>query len=373
MKLRICLSAVLFALLATTAAAREAPPASDEARALIAQLGLQESATPSREHPRWAPPQHIALTPIGDPAQQQRLLEAVMAVAGDAEVYVLDPDDPASLAEADVVVARCTPDIVAAAPRLRYLHSVSVGVDRCTLSGAIAPGDFILTNNQRGMGPDIAEHAIALLLALTRNLDFYVREQQAGRWSRGQRQAVNVNGKTMLVLGLGGIGTEIAHRANGLGMRVIATRNSSREAPDFVDYVGLSDETLALANQADAVVNALPLTEDTQGLIGAEFFAALKPGAFYVSVGRGATTDTDALIAALESGRLAGAGLDVTDPEPLPEGHPLWGMENVVITPHISARTDEVSARMVMVAIENLRRYTQGEPLLNVVDIERGY
>jgi phosphoglycerate dehydrogenase-like enzyme len=182
-----------------------------------------------------------------------------------------------------------------------------------------------------------------------------------------------VGGRTMLVVGLGGIGTEVARRAHALGMRVIATRNSSREGPDFVARVGLPGDLAAFAAEADVVVNATPLTPETEDLFDEEFFAAMKPGGYFVSVGRGASTDTDALVDALRSGHLAGAGLDVTDPEPLPAGHPLWSMPNVIITPHVASNSDVQDEREWILAVENLRRYVAGEPLLNVVDLRRGY
>ena len=365
------LAASLLLLLAVNATART--PVPTEAQRLIDELGLVEHSVPSREHPGWEPPKHVAIASMGSEAQQQQYLAAARAVAGDAEVYLVAPGDPGALERADVILGRCFPEVVAAAPNLKWLHSFSVGVERCTMSDEIEKHDFVLTNNQRGMGPDIAEHTITLMLAIAKNFDFWMREQVSGTWSRGERQAINVGGKTMLVLGLGGIGTEIARRAHALGMRVIATRNSSREGPDFVEFVGLTEETLKLAAQANVVANALPLTKDTQGFVGAEFFAALPPGAIYLSVGRGGTTDTEALVKALESGHLGGAGLDVTDPEPLPEAHPLWDMENVIITPHVSAQTDEVIARTLTISLENLRRYVHGEPLLSVVDFELGY
>lgn len=156
-------------------------------------------------------------------------------------------------------------------------------------------------------------------------------------------------------------------------MRVIATRNSRREGPDYVEYVGLSNELNDLARRADVVINTAPLTEQTRGMFNAEFFTAMKPGAFFVTVGRGASTVTDDLVVALQSGRLAGAGLDVTDPEPLPEGHPLWSIPRVIISPHTAGRSDKGRDRLYLVVQENLRRYVAGEPMLSVVDIERGY
>ena len=156
-------------------------------------------------------------------------------------------------------------------------------------------------------------------------------------------------------------------------MRVIATRGSRREGPDYVEYVGLADELPELVPQADVVINTAPLTEQTRGMFDADFFAAMKPTAYFVSVGRGASTVTADLIAALEKGELAGAGLDVTDPEPLPEGHPLWSTPRVIITPHTAGRSDKSRERLYLLVQENLRRYVAGEPMLSVVDIERGY
>src|SRR6185503_2114323 len=175
-----------------------------------------------------------------------------------------------------------------------------------------------VTNLQRIQGPHMAEHAIALLLSLARALPVYAVEQNAGAFTRGFRETrgerpIEVEGKTLLVVGLGGIGTEVAKRANGLGMHVIATRNSRREGPDYVEYVGLADEYVELAKRADVVVNATPLTPATRGMFDERFFGAAKEGAFFLNIGRGESVITDALVAALSSGRLGGAGLDVTD------------------------------------------------------------
>jgi phosphoglycerate dehydrogenase-like enzyme len=224
--------------------------------------------------------------------------------------------------------------------------------------------------------PAIAEHAIAMLLALTHNLPAYQKAQGEGKWQRELSDTITfgeLKGKTLLVAGLGGIGTEIAWRAHGLGMRVIATRSSSREGPDFVDYVGLPDELNTLAAKADVVANALPLTPATTGIFNKAFFAAVKPGAIFLSVGRGKSTVTADLIAALQSGKLYGAGLDVTDPEPLPRSSPLWQLPNVIITPHVSAAGADSPQRTRIIAVENFRRYVTGEPLLNMVDMSKGY
>jgi phosphoglycerate dehydrogenase-like enzyme len=215
-----------------------------------------------------------------------------------------------------------------------------------------------------------------MVLSLARGLPAYHRAQVASKWDNSLRQQVRfgeLKGKTLLVVGLGGIGTEVAWRAHGLGMKVTAIRNSSRSGPDYVSYVGLSSELLTLAADADVVVNALPLTAKTTGLFDETFFSKVKEGSLFISVGRGKSTDTGALIAALDSGRVYGAGLDVTDPEPLPADSPLWQMENVIITPHSSAAGSDSLKRGAIIAVENLRRYVAGEPMLNVVNMAAGY
>ena len=215
-----------------------------------------------------------------------------------------------------------------------------------------------------------------MTLMFSRGRYVYYPEQQAGRWNRAavpEERLWELRGKTMLIAGLGGIGTETARRAHALGMNVIATRGSSREGPDFVSYVGLADELPRLAERADVVVKATPLTAATRGLFDADFFARMKPTAYFINVGRGASVVTDDLVAALRSGAIAGAGLDVTDPEPLPAGHPLWSLPNVIITPHISAGSDVRLGRLWIVMRENLRRYAAGDRMLSVVDVERGY
>jgi phosphoglycerate dehydrogenase-like enzyme len=217
---------------------------------------------------------------------------------------------------------------------------------------------------------------MAMMLAWARGLHFYIPERMAGRWTREMPppgRMLTLEGKTVLVVGLGGIGVEVARRAHALGMRVIATRASGRAGPEFVNYVGLPDELLKLAGQADFVVNTVPLTPATTGMFDAKFFAAVKHGAFFVNVGRGGSVVQGELVAALRSGQLGGAGLDVTDPEPLPADSPLWSMQNVILTPHVSANSDVGDEARFAIGIENLRRYVAGEKMLSVVDVAKGY
>jgi len=184
---------------------------------------------------------------------------------------------------------------------------------------------------------------------------------------------VALDGRTLLVVGLGGIGTEIARRGHGFGMRVLGIRRSDDPGPDFVERVGKPDELAAFLAEADVVALAVPLTAETEGMIDATALAAMRPGGYLLNIARGQVVDQDALLAALRSGQLAGAGLDVTDPEPLPPDHQLWRQPNVVITPHIASRAELTTERGQALLVENLRRFGAGEPLLNVVDKRAGY
>jgi phosphoglycerate dehydrogenase-like enzyme len=279
------------------------------------------------------------------------------------------------IAGADVAIGVCSAELLSQAKQLQWIQWLSAGVERCVRQPAIQEHHILLTNLQRTMGPSMAEHVIGMMLALSRHFEYFLREQEKAHWVQDEPrpQIADLAGRTVLVVGLGGIGTEVARRAHALDMRVIATRASGRTGPDYVSYVGLPEELLKLAKEADFIVNCAPLTPQTTGIFDQEFFATLKPGAYFLSVGRGRSTVTADLIAALKSGRLAGAGLDVVDPEPLPADSPLWKVPNVIITPHVSADTAFAQEQRNAVIIENLRRYAAGEPMLSVVDVERGY
>lgn len=381
MKRLQCLYPAIVLCLCGLVPAVQASGPSPEALAIIDELGLQASPEPVSARAGWRPRRVAVAMPFGMRGGEAQYRDALAAVAGDVEL-VFNQGNPFVFSEetlrgADAIIGMCLPQVLERADStLSWLHNYSVGMDRCTGLTEAQRDNVVFTNNQRLSAPAIAEHTIAMLLSLTRNLPAYHRQQAMKEWNRAPAADVTfgeLQGKTLLVVGLGGIGTEIARRAHGLGMRVVATRNSSREGPDFVDYVGLADELHKLAAQADVVANALPLTGKTTAIFDASFFAAVKPGAIFLSVGRGKSTVTDDLVAALRSGHLFGAGLDVTEPEPLPPESPLWTMDNVIITPHISAAGAESGERSRIIAVENLRRYVAGEPLLNVVDIERGY
>src|SRR6056300_223862 len=230
---------------------------------LIEDTGVREGSTVMRDKDAWDAGRSIVIRDIG----------LDLPDFGDLDVVVVGSVDEAmaKAGDAGAIIGYCDAELLAAAPHVSWVQIFSAGVERCFPSEKLSSGAVTLTNMQKMSSPVIAEHAIAMMLALTRNLPEFIDGKAQGDWKRGAPFTdgmTSVSGKTMLVLGLGGIGTEIAKRGAALGMRVVATRNSSRKGPDFVDYVGLSDEMIALAKDADVIVNALPLTPATQGLLG---------------------------------------------------------------------------------------------------------
>jgi phosphoglycerate dehydrogenase-like enzyme len=361
-----CASAVILAAIP----AAPPPAGSTSATELVDKLGLHVAAQPVRERPGWRPP-HIVLIN----KEMLDLRPALQQAAPGVKLIDVSVATPKEIAAADAAIGVCSAEVLAQARQLQWIQWPAAGVDRCVQQPAIHERHMLLTNLQRTMGPSMAEHVLGMMLALSRHFDYFMRQQQQAQWANESTvpQLVDLEGKTVLVVGLGGIGTEVARRAHALGMRVTATRATGRSGPDFVSYVGLPEELPKLAREADFIVNCAPLTAQTTGIFNREFFETLKPGTYFISVGRGKSTVTADLIAALSSGRLAGAGLDVVDPEPLPANSPLWHLPNVIITPHVSADTQVSAEQRNFVLVENLRRYNAGEPMISVVDIERGY
>jgi phosphoglycerate dehydrogenase-like enzyme len=338
---------------------------------LVEETGINEGPTPVRDLPGWREPHKIIVRDYAG------LYDDVAGTTPGVELIKVRTEAEAIsyASDADAIIGFCSDRIVAAAPRVMWIQIFGAGAERCLAVERIGNEEILLTNMQKMSSPVIAEHVTALVLGLARGLAPFSKAMPEGGWLRGGEISgglQSIGGKTMLIVGLGGIGTEVARRAAALDMRVVATRRSSREGPDFVEYVGLADELHELATRADYIVNALPLTAETTGIFNSDFFAAAKRGAYFINVGRGKSVVTADLVAALESGQIAGAGLDVTDPEPLPAEHALWQMSNVIITPHVAGRGGN-RIRHNILAKENLRRFVAGEALLNAVDPKLGY
>ena len=381
------LAALLGALAVTqapSAVAQSAPAASgnnpQNVAALIKELGIVESGTEVRARKEWRQPKKIVLFG-GDPGTRAQR-DAFAALVPKAEVVVVTnvADAAKASTNADIIVGLtsfpgvCEPEIVNSAKELRWILSMSAGVERCIAIPAVTSRNLLVTNARAIESSAIAEHAVAMALALARGFDRFLADAKQGQWRReNSARMQTLTGKTMLVVGLGGIGTEVAQRAHGLGMKVVATRNSGRTGPDYVSYVGLPEELPTLAKDADVIINTAPLTKETTGLFDAKFFASLKPSAYFINIARGGSVVTADLQKALEEGRIAGAGLDVVDPEPLPPNHPLWKAPNLIITPHVSSRSDLQGEQRWVLARENLRRYLAGEKMLSEVDLKREY
>ena len=266
-----------------------------------------------------------------------------------------------------------------AAPRLRWVQAGSAGVEDYPLETFRERG-ITLTNAKVIYGIQLADHAMALILAFSRQLPFLFRAQQRQDWvSRDQYPSGELDGQVILILGLGGTGLELARRAKAFGMRVLATRRRTAPGaprpgrPDFVDEIHPPEALHDLLPRADWVVVCLPLVPETRDVIGARELRLMKKSAYLINVTRGGIVETMALVAALSAGRIAGAGLDVTEPEPLPPGNALWSMENVIITPHAAGHSPAAPERMAALLCENVRRFAAGRDLLNVVDLELGY
>jgi phosphoglycerate dehydrogenase-like enzyme len=275
----------------------------------------------------------------------------------------------AELPNADAVFGSVSGEDVGRAKTLRWVQYNAAGVEH-VLSPQLIASDVQLTNARGCHSSQIAEHVFGLLFGLTRNIAAYARDGQ-----RRVDRPTELRGKTMGIIGLGAIGRETARRAKALDMHVIATD----EQPMFVERYRMADEIFSpeqlpeLLKRSDVLVVAAPHTPRSEGMMGEAQFALMKPSAYFISVSRGKLTHTDALLAALKEKRIAGAGLDVTDPEPLPAEHPLWKQPNVIVTPHIAGQSQFTEQRVQDVLVENVRRYASGLPLINLVDKQLGY
>jgi len=285
---------------------------------------------------------------------------AVLDRVADADGYVPGPWDG---------------EVLAAGKKLRWVHFRWAGIGG-QLFPAVVESDVMVTNSAGVFGIPMAEHAMALMLALARGLRLCLPPAEGDPWrataQRARPRMRELYGATLGILGYGGIGRQTAQRARGFGMRVLALRR--RPAPDeFADEVWGPERLDDVLREADFLLVSCALTEETRGMIGPRELALMKPDAVIVNLARGAVIDQDALIRALREGRLGGAGLDVTDPEPLPADSPLWRMDNVIITPHVSGSSPATSGRQFDLLEENVRRFAAGEELLNVVDKRAGY
>ncbi len=285
-------------------------------------------------------------------------------------------DRKAAIADADAYIGRMPREVfVAHGARLRWVHSDGAGIEGLAAIPELAESDVIVTNTRGSHATTISEHTIGMLLVMTRRFADTSEDQKAHVWKRpglaaSQRELA---GSTMVIVGVGNLGRAIAKRAAAFEIRVLGVDLFPGAVPEGMEAVWPLDRLDDALAQADVVVIALPETPQTRGLFDAGRIGKMKPGGYLLLISRGGIVDEAALIAALEAGHLAGAGLDVTVQEPLPEDSPLWDAPHLVLTPHCSGHSRQTTQRVWDTATENIRRFVRGEELMNVCDKRAGF
>jgi D-2-hydroxyacid dehydrogenase (NADP+) len=320
------------------------------------------------------------------PAQQKKILLAaggreliqhLQDATPKARIVLVTPANVMQeIADADAYIGEIPPDALRAAKQLKWVQTMSAGVERVLFTpdgSRLRDSDIILTNNKIVQGPEIADHALAMLLMLSRDLHTLYTNARTQNWDPRSFHGIELNGKTAVVIGVGGIGSQIAIRANAFGMNVIGVDPEDKPFVPFLKRVVKPDQLDEVLPEADVVFVSAPSTPKSQKMMGSRQFELMKKNSYFIAVSRGALYDMGGLVKALDEKRLAGAGVDVTDPEPLPKGHALWKFDNAIVTPHIAGRSDQDFGRMVGTIKENIRRFVDGKPLLNVVDKQKGY
>ncbi len=312
---------------------------------------------------------HVPFSP-----DQVERLDALARGAGYETVWAGDAvPEAGDLADCEVLMGYFPPDLIRRLPALKWVQTPAAGVER--LCGDIyASPDVALTNCSGAFGVAIAEYMLTGLLMQMRNMPAYMENQRNRVW-KGAGCCRSVYGSTITVVGMGDIGTQFAARAKALGARVRGVRRTPDGVPEHFDEVYASDRLTDAVRDVDAVALCLPGTRQTTGLVSAGVIAAMGPQTILINCGRGCTVDQQALTGALRERRIAGAVLDVMAVEPLPQDDPLWALDNVILTPHISGHDDDPINAISIYQIfeENLRRYIAGRPLIHLVDRARGY
>lgn len=286
-----------------------------------------------------------------------------------------EPEPQADISDCDVIITVCLRDtlqILDKAPRVRWVHSLSVGID-AVQTDRLNPS-VVITNPKGCTSIPIAEHTVMCITAFARNFPTMQRNQAQKKWQNVEMK--ELLGSTVGILGYGEIGGQIAQRCKALGMRVIGCRRNpaaARASDDAADLVVGLDQVDMILAESDFLVLALPSSEGTYHFLNREKLVKMKAGSYLINVGRGNTVHDGDLIAALQSGHLAGAALDVFEVEPLPVDHPYWEMENVIVTPHNAYYSPRTLERNMELLRQNLIRYVRGEELLNVVNVRAGY
>ena len=292
------------------------------------------------------------------------------------DLVIVEPRDEtgrlAAIPDTEVVFGDFNRSLFDAAEHLRWVQVLGAGVDGL-LFREFVESDVVLTSAKGFVGPHLADQTWALLLGLIRGVGRAVRERTwENRWSI-RDETWELAGRILGIIGLGGTGVDVARRAQGFDMRVIAVDPEDVDPPSFVHEVWKMDRFYDLLTDSDIVSICAPLTEETRGMFDDEAFRHMKPSALLINVTRGKIVDEGSLLRALEEGWIGGAGLDVTPDEPLPQDSPLWDMPNVIVTPHVAGGSPNRDDRTVGLFCDNLERFLVGKPLLSVIDKRKGY
>jgi D-2-hydroxyacid dehydrogenase (NADP+) len=306
------------------------------------------------------------------------IVKELMGVTTKARlVPVTDKNIMEEIVDADACVCEIKPEQVRAGKKLKWVQSYAAGMERLmpplSTSNELRESNIILTNNQIVEGIELADHAFAMLLFNTREIYNMVNQRQKELWQPRPYNGIELRGQTAVIIGVGGAGTQIAFRAWAFGMNVIGVDPEDIPIMPIISKVVKPDQLNEVLPQADVVFVSAPDTRESHKMMGPAQFELMKKGSYFICVSRGGLYDINALVKALDSKRLAGAGVDVTDPEPLPKGHPLWKFDNVVITPHVAGRSQHDKERMVGTMKENIVRFVEGKQLINIVDKQKGY
>jgi D-2-hydroxyacid dehydrogenase (NADP+) len=320
------------------------------------------------------PSKKVVFTGTGPARLNEREIQELRDIAPSLNIVFPERENIAKeIVDADAVIGSITAEQVRSAKKLKWVQVTSAGVENY-LFPEIKNSEITLTNMKIIQGIEIADHAFALLLGLTRRIDLAMEWKKTETWNAGEfRPLYELSGKTAVIVGVGGIGTQIAVRAKAFGMTVIGVDPKDMPYAPYLDRTVWPDRLEEVLPEADVVFVSVPHTPQSDKMFQAPQFAKMKKGSFFICVSRGKIYDGAVLVDALKSGHLQGAGLDVTDPEPLPKGHPLWKMDRVIITPHIAGRSDAEGPRYHEIFKENLARFAKGEPLRHTVDKEKGY
>ena len=309
----------------------------------------------------------LLLPPDVDPSWPEKIRQAVPGVV--VQTYGDPQDALTDIEDADAAYGTVPPELFARAKKLRWICAARAGLGGDWFYDVLVKSPVVVTNMRGSYNEHLSAHAVAFVLAFARRFEHYLPQMQ---WQRGPHM-IDLPSQTVLIVGVGGAGSETSKLCATLGMRVLGADPRVTEPPTGMTELFTPDQLEARLGDVDFVIVTTPETPETLGLFNARLFSRMKRGSYFINISRGGCVVTQDLIAALRSGQLAGAGLDVVDPEPLPSDSPLWGMPNVLITPHVGILGAPYRQKWEAILLENCRRFANHESLLNVVDKEKWY